>query len=98
MSGRCFMHVSRLRSFCVKIYKTMKKLNPSFMEHLFQFKSSINANRSTRNPYDLQLNSRPNQLTFGSNSLGSFGPQVWNSLSSEIKSAENFKTFKQIMK
>ena len=96
-SGRCFMHVSRLRSFCIEIYKTMKKLNPSFMEQLFQFKSSMNVNRSMRNPYDLKHH-RPNQVTFGSNSLRSLGPQVWNSLSNEIKSAETLKTFKQIMK
>ena len=96
-SGRCFMHVSRLRSFCVEIYKTMKKLNPSFMQQLFQFKSSMNVNRSTRNPYDLQ-HYRPNQVTFGSNSLRSLGPKVWNSLSNEIKSAETLTTFKEIMK
>ena len=96
-SGRCFMHVSRLRSFCIEIYKTMKKLNPSFMEQLFQFKSSMNVNRSMRNPYDLKHH-RPNQVTFGSNSLRSLGLQVWNSLSNEIKSTEILKTFKQIMK
>ena len=76
----------------------IKKLNPSFMEHLFQFKSSTNVNRSTRNPYDLK-HYRPNQITFGSNiSLKSLGSQVWNSLSNEIKSAETLKTFKQVMK
>ena len=67
------------------------------MEQLFQFKSSMNVNRSMRNPYDLKHH-RPNQVTFGSNSLRSLGPQVWNSLSNEIKSTETLKTFKQIMK
>ena len=53
----------------------------------------MNVNGSTRNPYDLQYY-RPNQVTFGSNSLRSLGPQVWNNLYNEITSAENLKTFK----
>ncbi len=96
-AGRCFMHVARLRSFCIEIYKTMKKLNPSFMLQLFQFKSFTNLNRPTRYPYDLQ-HYRPNQVTFGSNSLRSLGPKIWNSLSNETKSAESLTIFKQIMK
>ena len=51
------------------------KSNPSFVEHLFQFKSSKSVNRSTRNPYD-EKHYRPNQITFSSNSVRSLGQQV----------------------
>ena len=34
-----FMHVSRLRSLCIEIYKTIKKLNPTFMQEIFHFTS-----------------------------------------------------------
>ena len=64
---------------------------------VFAHKSSMNVNRSMRNPYDLKHH-RPNQVTFGSKSLRPLGPQVWNSLSNEIKSTETLKAFKQIMK
>ena len=57
------MHVSRLRSLCIEIHKTMKKQNPTFMQDIFQVKSVCNPNRSSRNPNDL-YHHRPNQVTF----------------------------------
>ena len=96
-SGICYMRVSRLRSLCIEIYKTMKDLNPTFMKDLFEFKSSTNPTRSQRNPYDLRHH-KPNQGTYGSNSLRTLGPKVWNSLPNEIKSADNFAAFKRLIK
>ena len=93
-SERCTMHVSRLRVLCIEIFKTLKNLNPSFMHDIFQIKSS---NYSLRNSNDLQ-HYRPNQVTFGSNSLRSLGPQIWNGLPNEIKSAENLNSFKNMIK
>ena len=91
------MHISRLRSLCIEIYKTMKDLNPIFMKDLFKFKSSTNSTRSQRNPYDL-LHHTPNQVSYGSNSLRALAPTVWNSLPNEIKSADNFAAFKHLIK
>ena len=62
------MHVSRLRSLCIEIYKIMKDLNPTFKKDLFEFKSSTNKTRSQGSLYDL-LYHRPNKVTYGSNSL-----------------------------
>ena len=84
-SERCTMHVSRLRVFCIEVFKTLNNLNPSFMQDIFKIKSS---SYSLRKPNNLQ-HYRPNQVTFGSNSLRSLGPQIWNGLPKEIKSAEN---------
>ena len=74
-SGRCYMHVSRLRSLCIEIYKTIKDLNSTFMKDLFEFKSSTNSTHSQRNPYDL-LHHRPYQVTYGSNTLRTLAPKV----------------------
>ena len=52
---------------------------------------------SLQNPNDL-AHIRPNQATFGSNSLLSIEPQIWNNLPSEMKSGENLKTFKRLIK
>ena len=82
------MHVSRMRVLCMEVFKTLKNINPSFMHEIFNTKSSI---YSSRNPNDLQ-HYRPNQVTFGSNSLESLGPQMWNGLPNEIKSAENLNS------
>ena len=94
MSGRGFMHVSRLRDLYVKIHQTMKKLNPYFKQQVFQFKFSMNMNRSMRKPYELQ-HYKSNQIKFESNTLRFFGPNLWNSLSDDIKSAETMQTFKK---
>ena len=93
-SERCTMHVSRLRVLCIEIFKTLKHLNPPFMSDIFKIKSS---RYSSRNPYDLQHH-RPNQVTFGSNSLRSLGPQIWNALPNEIKSTNNLNSFKRLIK
>ena len=41
---------------------------------------------------------RPHQTTVGSNRLMSIGPQIWNNLPNELKSAENLKAFKRLIK
>ena len=41
---------------------------------------------------------RSNKVTFGSNSLRSMGPQIWNGLPNVMKSAENLSIFKNILK
>ena len=93
-SERCTMHVSRLRVLCIEVFKTLKNINPSFMHDIFKIKSSI---YSSRNPNDIQ-HYRPNQVTFGSNSLRSLGPRILNGLPNEIKSAENLNSFKHMIK
>ena len=64
------------------------------MQDIFKIESS---NYSLRNSNDLK-HYRPNQVTFGSNSLRSLGPQIWNGLPNEIKSAENLNSFKNMIK
>ena len=93
-SEKCTMHVNRLRYLCIEIFKTVNQLNPEFMQKIFVKRIS---NRPSRRPNDLQ-HYRPNQATFGSNSLRSLGPQIWNRLPDDIKSAENLAQFKRLIK
>ena len=92
-SERCTMHASRMRVLCIEVFKTLKNINPSFMHEIFK----LNLPYSSRNPNGLQ-HYRPNQVTFGSNSLRSLGPQIWNGLPNEIKSTENLNSFKHMIK
>ena len=64
------------------------------MHDIFKIKSS---NYSLRNSNDLQ-HYIPNEVTFGSNSLRSLGPQICNGLPNEMKSAENLNSFKNMIK
>ena len=84
-SKRCTMHVFRLKFPCIEIFNTLNKLYPSFMQDIFQVKSSSYSLRETNN---LQ-HYKPNQVTFGSNSLRSLGPHVWNGLPNGMKSAKS---------
>ena len=93
-SDRCTMLISLQRALCIEIFKTFKKLNPPFMQKVFKLRASC---YSLRNPNDL-AHIRPNQTIFGSNSLMSIGPQIWNNLPSEMKSAENLKTIRRLIK
>ena len=61
-SGRCTMQVSRQRTLCIDIYKTMNNLNPPYIKNFFKLRSS---RYSSRKPHDLK-HIRPNQVTFGS--------------------------------
>ena len=91
---KCTMKISRLRTLCTEIYKTVSKLNPPFMQDIFNLKETT---RSARNPHKL-IHHRPNQVTFGSKSLISLGPQIWNALPKVVKLAENIQIFKRMIK
>ena len=87
------MHVSRIKLPCIEILKTPNKLNPSFIQDIFIVKSSSYILREAKNSQHYS----PNQVTFGSNSLRSLGPQIWNGLPNDMKSAENLNTFKTML-
>ena len=56
-------------------------------------------NRVIRDRCKLNLNiSRANPITFGTNSLKSYGPKIWNALPSNVEAAENLKAFKNLIK
>ena len=63
------------------------------MQDIFKIKS----NNSLKNSNNLQ-HCRTNQVTFGSSSLRSLGPLIWNGLPNEMKSAENLNSFKNMIK
>ena len=63
------------------------------MQDIFIVKSSSYLLRETNN---LQ-HYRPNQVTFGTNSLRSVGPQIWNGLPNDMKSIENLNIFKTLV-
>ena len=92
-SDKCTMLVTRQRILCTEICKTVKQLNPPFTQNILKLRSS----NYLRNPNNL-AHVRTNQTTFGSNSLMSIAPQIWNGLPDKIKSAENLKSFKDLIK
>ena len=51
----------------------------------------------THRPLDINVNQN-NTTKYGSNSLRSLGPHIWNSLPSEMKKETDYKKFKNLYK
>ena len=96
-SGKNYMHVSRLRAQMYRNLQNYEAAEPCFLQNIFSFKSSTNLSHSLRNPYDL-IHHRPNQTTYGTNSLRALRPKICNGLLNEIKSAQNINVFKRLIK
>ena len=85
-SGKCNMSLQRIRSLCIEIYKSINSLNLDFMKNIFEMETN---NQIVREKHKLNLNiPRTNQVKFGTNSLKSYGPKIWNALPFSIKTAE----------
>ena len=66
------------------------------MKQIFQLRET---NRTVRNQYKLNLNvPKVNQVSYGEKSLRYYGPKIWNSLPFHVKTSENLKNFKDIIK
>ena len=87
------MTVQRLRYLCAEIYGTVNTLNPSYMKNDFKKSDTLRSKR-TQHQNNLIV-PRPNYYEFGTKSLTSLGPKIWNSLPVHIKSAETFEVFKK---
>ena len=95
-SGKFSMDIKRKHKLCIEIYKTLNKLNPSFMKEIFALNL---CSRPVREQYKLNLNiPRKGQVTFGTKSSESLGPKIWNKLPYHIKSAENLNIFENLIK
>ena len=95
-SGKFSMDVKRKHKLCIEIYKTLHNLNPSFMKDIFKLRLS---SRPVREQYKLNLNiPRKKQVTFGTKSLESISPKIWNNLPYHIKFAKNLNVFKNLIK
>ena len=61
------MNVNRFRSLCIEIFKTLKNVNPAFMNEIFELRKT---NTAVRNQYKLNLEVPViNQVTFGEKSI-----------------------------
>ena len=76
--GKATMEIKRRRCLALEIFKTLNNLNPYYMKEIF---SEINFNQN-------------NTTKYGSNSLRSLGPHIWNSLPSVIKKLTDYKKLK----
>ena len=89
------MDIHKLKILCIEIYKTLQNLNPVYMKDIFQFRSNDRLARS-QNIY-IKVPA-VNSTRFGTNSLSSLGPKIWNNLPGHSKSEESLEIFKIVIK
>ena len=90
------MHVSRLRTLCIEIFKTVNNLNPIFMKEMFKLRET---NRLVREQYMMNLDfPKFHQVTLGNKSLRILGAIIWNTLPFHVKSTEDLESFKAAIK
>lgn len=92
-SNSSSMEVKRLRTLALEIHKTINKLNPPYMQEIFN--KTLNR-KSERLQYNIETK-RFNQVKYGKNSLRVLGPILWNSLPNSEKSQTSFDKFKKFI-
>ena len=85
------METRPLRCLALKIFKTVNNLNPYYMKEILSKTTNL-----AHRPLDINFN-KNNTIKYGSNSLRSLGPCIWNSLPREIKKEMDYKKFKNYM-
>ena len=94
--GKTTMNIYRLKFLCTEIYKSINSLSPLYVKDIFQPNIT---NRPVRTQQQNNLKTpNANQITFGTSSLTSLGPKIWNSLPGHIKSSENLEHFKKVIR
>ena len=91
-----FMSINRVRTLCIEIFKTINNLNPPFMKDIFQLRITDRPVRA-QNTNNLKVETRKT-VAFGTNSISSLGPKIWNNLPYHLKCSESLAFFKQIIK
>ena len=73
-SGKCPIEVKRLRTLGLEVFKSLNKLNPTFMEEIFHRTKWL-----TDRQNNIQVNVHK-AAKYGDKSLRTLGPHIWNSL------------------
>ena len=85
------IEIKHYRTLALEIFKTLNDLNLMYMQELFYLRSS-----SARRPNDIAI-VRTNTNTYGTKSLRSLGPQIWNSLPEHIKTETSLAHFRSMI-
>ena len=80
------LKTKRIKTLATEIYKMIYSINPNNMKEIFKMNQSQNYNFRSHNALKV---GRFNTVKYGRNSLRTLGPQIWNSLPNEHKTAVN---------
>ena len=90
-SGKATMEIKRLACLALKIFEIVNNLNRYYMKKIFSKTTNL-----TQRSLDTNFN-QDNTTKYGNNSLRSLGPDIWNSLPSEIKEETEYEKSENYM-
>ena len=85
------LEIRRIKFLATEIFKTIHDLNPSYMKEIFE----LNVRRETGDTR-LVVQSQ-NSMKYGSYTLRSLGPRIWNKLPSDIRNCNNLSAFRALI-
>ena len=95
-SSKASINLKHHRALCTEVFKTMIDLNPTYMKDIFE--RYVSNERPLIQNYKMNLvTPKANQVRYGTKSLRSLAPKIWNSLPASIKSSENLEPFKKLI-
>ncbi len=88
------LHLRRIKTIALEVFKSLNDLNPPFMKEMFDMKQV---------PYNLRDNNLLTQpkfrkISYGKNSFRYYGSHIWNLLPIEIKNSTTIDHFKDMIK
>ena len=92
-SGKCTMHVSRIKLFAMEMFKCINKLNPMFLNDIVIEKRMC---KDFRDPSIMKI-PKFNKIKYGKKTFSYYGPHIWNQLPVILKDNLDFMTFKKLL-
>ena len=83
------MEIKRLRTLAIEIFKTINKINLSFMKDIFTHKRD-----PKMRPFEIFVKHR-SSAKYSDKSLIPLGPKIWNQLPSNVKTLTSITKFKE---
>ena len=93
-SGYQTMHIKRIKTMVIEVFKCLHKLNPNFINNMFEIK---NIEYHLRDSMPV-VQPKFDMIRYGKKTFKYYGSHLWNLLSHEIKECMNLNTFKVLIK
>ena len=91
-SNKSTLQIRRIKLLAIEIFKTINDLNPPYMKEIFKLNTRKNSGSKK-----LVAQSQKS-MKYGSYSLRSLGPRIWNKLPTSIRDSNTLSTFKELIK
>ncbi len=86
------LHLRRIKTIAIEVFKSLNELNPSFM-HMFKY---VKTDYDFRDGFKIEMK-RFNKMLYGRCTFEYYGAHLWNKLPNDFKSCMNIDSFKQML-